>query len=231
MLYAKHLGLRGSYWKLKEAGDARLAELEAVVDEGQGGRLDPGARDVPLLRGVFGGQCVHVLDGGREAAVFHFPRQAAGERLCLADFVAPRGAAPPDTIALFITTAGEGVRARAEELKDRRASTCSATAFRRSPSRRPRPPPSGCTGSCAPAGASPIRRDLTMTDLFQSRYRASATASAIRPAPSSPTRRRSFGSSTAGKIGVELTEGFMMDPEASVSAVVVHHPQARYFAV
>ena len=33
------------------------------------------------------------------------------------------------------------------------------------------------------------------------------------------------------KIGVELTEGFMMDPEASVSAIVLHHPQARYFAV
>ena len=27
-----------------------------------------------------------------------------------------------------------------------------------------------------------------------------------------------------------LTEGFMMDPEASVSALVIHHPQARYFA-
>jgi 5-methyltetrahydrofolate--homocysteine methyltransferase len=30
---------------------------------------------------------------------------------------------------------------------------------------------------------------------------------------------------------VNLTEGFMMDPEASVSALVFHHPQARYFAV
>ena len=31
-------------------------------------------------------------------------------------------------------------------------------------------------------------------------------------------------------IGVDLTEGDMMDPEASVSAMVLHHPQARYFA-
>ena len=30
-------------------------------------------------------------------------------------------------------------------------------------------------------------------------------------------------------IGVELTEGLMMDPESSVSALVFHHPQARYF--
>ena len=32
-------------------------------------------------------------------------------------------------------------------------------------------------------------------------------------------------------IGVELTEGDMMDPEASVSALVFHHPDALYFGV
>jgi 5-methyltetrahydrofolate--homocysteine methyltransferase len=32
-------------------------------------------------------------------------------------------------------------------------------------------------------------------------------------------------------IGVELTEGFMMEPEASVSAMVFSHPQAKYFNV
>ena len=33
------------------------------------------------------------------------------------------------------------------------------------------------------------------------------------------------------EIGVQLTDGFMMDPEASVSALVVHHPEAKYFGV
>jgi len=32
------------------------------------------------------------------------------------------------------------------------------------------------------------------------------------------------------EIGVQLTEGFMMDPEASVSALVFHHPDCTYFA-
>jgi 5-methyltetrahydrofolate--homocysteine methyltransferase len=32
-------------------------------------------------------------------------------------------------------------------------------------------------------------------------------------------------------IGVQLTEGFMMEPEASVSALVFHHPQAKYFSI
>jgi 5-methyltetrahydrofolate--homocysteine methyltransferase len=33
------------------------------------------------------------------------------------------------------------------------------------------------------------------------------------------------------EIGVQLTEGFMMDPEASVSALVLHHPDCTYFSV
>src|SRR5262249_61694776 len=31
------------------------------------------------------------------------------------------------------------------------------------------------------------------------------------------------------QIGIQLTEGHMMDPEASVSALVFHHPSAKYF--
>jgi 5-methyltetrahydrofolate--homocysteine methyltransferase len=33
------------------------------------------------------------------------------------------------------------------------------------------------------------------------------------------------------EIGVSLTDGMMMEPEASVSAIVFHHPDARYFSV
>jgi 5-methyltetrahydrofolate--homocysteine methyltransferase len=32
-------------------------------------------------------------------------------------------------------------------------------------------------------------------------------------------------------IGVSLTPGFHMEPEQSTSAIVVHHPQAKYFVV
>ncbi len=30
---------------------------------------------------------------------------------------------------------------------------------------------------------------------------------------------------------MHLTEGYMMDPEASVSAIVIHHPDAKYFSL
>ena len=52
---------------------------------------------------------------------------------------------------------------------------------------------------------------------------------AIRRVPTSKTRRKLFALLQPEDIGVQLTEGFMMDPEASVSALVFHHPEAEYF--
>ncbi|MGH9317750.1 MAG: B12-binding domain-containing protein, partial [Thermoanaerobaculia bacterium] len=118
MLYAKHLGLRGSYRKLKEAGDPKLAELEEVV---AGVKRQGWIRARAVYRyfeAYSEGNAIHLVADGREAAVLRFPRQVAGERLCLADFVCPRAEdRPADSLALLITTAGEGVRGKAEELK------------------------------------------------------------------------------------------------------------------
>ncbi|HEY7113261.1 MAG TPA: methionine synthase [Thermoanaerobaculia bacterium] len=229
MLYAKHLGLRGSYGKLKEAGDPRLAELEAVVDKIKTTGEIRARAMYRYYEAYSEGNSVHVLDGGREAAVFHFPRQTAGERLCLADFVAPRGPRP-DTIALLITTAGEGVRARAEELKQKgeyllchslqalAVETAEAAAEWLHAKLR------GCWG-IGDAGS------VTLTDLFQSRYQGKRYSFGYPACPDLSDQAKLFALLDGRKIGVELTEGFMMDPEASVSAIVVHHPQARYFAV
>ncbi|HYB52506.1 MAG TPA: vitamin B12 dependent-methionine synthase activation domain-containing protein, partial [Thermoanaerobaculia bacterium] len=175
------------------------------------------------------GNEIHVLDGPREAAVFHFPRQVAGERLCLSDFVAPRGDRP-DTIAMLITTAGEGVRARAEELKEKgeyllchclqalAVETAEAVAEWLHQKLR------ACWGIADPAS-------LTMTDVFQSRYQGKRYSFGYPACPELSDQAKLFALLDGRKIGVELTEGFMMDPEASVSAIAMHHAQARYFAV
>ena len=111
----------GSYRKLKEAGDPKLAELEARHRRRQARRLDPRARDVPLLPGAYSeGNTLHLVRGDRQARELHVPAAGRGERLCLSDFVGPLPTAAAATaIALLITTAGEGIRARAEELKNR----------------------------------------------------------------------------------------------------------------
>jgi 5-methyltetrahydrofolate--homocysteine methyltransferase len=70
-----------------------------------------------------------------------------------------------------------------------------------------------------------------MRDRFQARYRGKRYSFGYPACPDLADQATLFHLLDGRKIGVELTEGFMMDPEASVSAIVLHHPQARYFAV
>ncbi len=177
------------------------------------------------------GNGLHLVCGGRRLASFAFPRQAMGERLCLADFIGPRAASgPPDSIALLITTAGEGVRERAEDLKARgEYLLCHCL--------------QALAVETAEAAAEWVHRvirerwgfpdppDLTMTDRFQARYRGKRYSPGYPACPDLADQATIFQLLPGSKIGVELTEGFMMDPEASVSALVVHHPHARYYAV
>ena len=69
-----------------------------------------------------------------------------------------------------------------------------------------------------------------MLDRFQGRYRGKRYSFGYPACPDLGDQVTLFRLLDGNKIGVELTEGFMMDPEASVSALVLHHPQARYFA-
>ena len=230
MLYAKHLGLRGSYWKLKEAADPKLAELEEVIGRiRRSGWVRPRAM-FRFFEAYSEGNSVHLVEHGREAATFSFPRQPTGERLCLADFVRPRSdGLPLDTVALLLTTAGEGVRARAENLKrEGEYLLCHAL--------------QALAVEAAEGAAERIHQvirerwgfpdppETTMMDRFQARYRGKRYSAGYPAWPELADQVTFFRLLPGGKIGVELTEGFMMDPEASVSALVVHHPQARYFA-
>ena len=230
MLYAKHLGLRGSYRKLKEAGDPKLAELEKVIAKVQDAGWITARAMYRFFPARSEGNTLHVaLPGGGEAC-FTFPRQVAGERLCLSDFVHPgaRGGAT-DSVALLITTAGDGVRARAEELKGAgEYLLCHAL--------------QALAVETAEAAAEWLHRKIrdrwgfpdpaetTMLDRFQGRYRGKRYSFGYPACPELADQVTLFGLLDGRRIGVALTEGFMMDPEASVSALVVHHPQARYFA-
>jgi 5-methyltetrahydrofolate--homocysteine methyltransferase len=73
---------------------------------------------------------------------------------------------------------------------------------------------------------------LTMKDLFQARYRGVRVSFGYPACPRLDDQAELFRLlDVTSAIGVELTEGFMMDPEASVSALVFHHPEARYFSL
>ncbi|HEV2064046.1 MAG TPA: methionine synthase [Thermoanaerobaculia bacterium] len=230
MLFAKHLGLRGSYWKLQSAKDPKLAELEALIERVKAKGWIRARAMYRYFDAWSEGNTIHLAESGRPVASFTFPRQAMGERLCLADFVSPAGGGARDSLALLITTAGEGVRAKAEELKNAgeyllchavqalAVETAEAAA-------------EWLHGKIREAWGFPDPPGLTMIDRFQARYQGKRYSFGYPACPELADQATLFRLLDGGKIGVELTEGFMMDPEASVSAMVLHHPQARYFAV
>ena len=78
MLYAKHLGLRGSYRKLKEAGDPKLAELERVIAKVQASGWIRARAMYRFFPAESEGNTLHLAVPGGGEACFTFPRQVGG---------------------------------------------------------------------------------------------------------------------------------------------------------
>ncbi|MFN2465999.1 MAG: methionine synthase [Candidatus Dormibacteria bacterium] len=232
-LFGTHLGLGGNVRRLAEAGDAKYLKLKAIVDDAErraeGGWIRTRGVYQFFLANSDGNDVVVYASGGAEVARFSFPRQASGDQLCLADYVAPVGS-DPDSIAMFVTTAGAGIRKLSQELKDDGQYVLSQTI-------------QALAIETAEAFAEKlhhdIRRDwgisdppsMSMADLQKARYQGIRVSFGYPACPNLADQEILFRLLQPGSIGVELTDGFMMDPEASVSAVVFHHPQARYFGV
>ena len=72
---------------------------------------------------------------------------------------------------------------------------------------------------------------MTLRDKFQARYRGIRVSFGYPACPNLEDQAKLFRLLEPEKnAGVTLTEGFMMEPEASVSAVVFHHPDCAYFS-
>jgi len=233
MLYAKHLGLKGSVERLRGAGDPKLLKVEAVVEE-----LKEFARGAMEVRGawrffpaVAAGNQLTLLDGAdgaaeKVAAEWLLPRQPREDGLCLADYVLPAG----DHVALFVVTAGAGVRETAERFK-RGGEYLKSHAY------------AALALETAEAAAELLHQrlradlgfpdppEMTTRERLAAKYRGKRYSFGYPACPDLAGQRQLFAALEPADIGVELTEGDMMDPEATVSALVFHHPDARYFGV
>ncbi|HMA17955.1 MAG TPA: vitamin B12 dependent-methionine synthase activation domain-containing protein, partial [Thermoanaerobaculia bacterium] len=205
MLYSKHLGLRGSYWKLKEAGDSKLVELEELADRVRAaGWIRPRAM-YRFFEAYSEGNSVSLVLDGRVAGRFTFPRQATGERLCLADFVRPREEGQPlDTVALLVTTAGEGVRPRAEDLK-REGEYLLCHALQAIAVESAEGAAEWIHQVIREKWGFPDPIETTMMDRFQARYRGKRYSAGYPAWPELSDQTTFFALLDGGKIGVELT--------------------------
>jgi 5-methyltetrahydrofolate--homocysteine methyltransferase len=230
MLYGKHLGLKGAVRQLEEQGDAKLLKLKAVIadlqEEGRAGALRARAvwRFFPAMAE---GDRITLVDpeSGRPAAAWDFPRQAREGGLCLADYVLPG-----DHLALFVTTAGAGVRERAEEWK-RRGDYLKSHAFAALALETAEAAAEHLHACLRRHWGFPDPPEMTLQETLAARYRGKRYSFGYPACPDLAFQRQLFAVLRPEDIGVELTEGDMMDPEASVSALVFHHPDARYFGV
>jgi 5-methyltetrahydrofolate--homocysteine methyltransferase len=236
MLYGKHLGLRGNLEALLAAGDEKALRLRERVAAVENEVLATGAMPARAVYKFFPvqseGDAILVYGPGhRIIETFAFPRQSTGEGLCLADFVAPRSTGLTDYVALFAVTCGTGVRELAQrwngEGRFLDAHVLQALAIEAAEGlaellhRRLRE----MWGFPDPPG-------MTMQERFKARYRGVRVSFGYPACPRLEDQEKLFRLlDVESAIGVQLTEGHMMDPEASVSALVFHHPEARYFVI
>jgi 5-methyltetrahydrofolate--homocysteine methyltransferase len=232
MLLGKHLGVKGSVGRLLEQGDDKAALIMQGVEAL---KREVAAQGLIRADGLYrfyearsSGDALMLYAGGAEVARFHFPRQPGGERLCLADYVREAGGDEPDCVALFAVTCGTGVRALAERWKDEghylRSHTLQALAIE-------------CAEGLAEMLHARLRTQwgfpdapgVALADKLKGHYRGMRVSFGYPACPELADQRILFDLLDPAQIGLQLTEGFMMDPEASVSALVFHHPEAKYF--
>ena len=235
MLYGKHMGLHGNVQRRFAQGDpkaiAMKERIDAVFQEVVDGQLVQAHAVCRYFPAQAENDTVLIYDPGDPGRVierFHFPRQSAGKHLCLADFVRPVESGEVDSVAFFVVTCGLGVRDLAAVYKD-------AGAYMRSHAIQ------AIAIELAEAYAEKLHQDLrawwdfpdppemTMRDRFRAAYRGLRVSFGYPACPELEDQERLFRLLRPEDIGVNLTEGFMMDPEASVSALVLHHPEAEYF--
>ncbi|MHB8079769.1 MAG: methionine synthase [Candidatus Krumholzibacteriia bacterium] len=239
MLYNRHLGLKGRFADAVARGDAKALALRDVVAELQDlGRA--GALSVRAVWRAFGaqseGDTIRLYagpDGDAPLGAFTFPRQHAGRRLCLADYVRPAAVAAArgrDNVVLFAVTAGPGVREQAARFRARgeylRDHALQALALETAEAAA-----EWLHARLRAEWGFPDDPALTMPDRFRAKYRGKRYSFGYPACPALEDQRLLFDLLRPGEIGIELTDGFMMEPEASVSAIVFHHPDAVYFSV
>ncbi len=233
MLLGKHLGVRGSLARLLAAADVRATELaervERLADAAVSrGWLEPAAV-FRFFRAHSRDDRVVLLDpGGSPLAELPFPRQQHPPHRSAADWVAADPEAG-DTVALFVATAGRNTAPAAADLAAA-GKLLDAYALQALALETAEATAEWLHRRLRELWGFPDPPELTMEERFRARYRGIRLSFGYPACPDLEPQAELFRLLRPEEIGVHLTEGFMMDPEASVSAVVFHHPEARYLA-
>ncbi len=234
MLYGHHLGLKGNMKKLFEEENPKAMKLDQQV---QDVRALIRSHDACHLKGTY--QFFKVKADGNDMVIlneaetkelqrFEFPRQDYGYEYCLTDFIHPD---KTDVMCFFVVTSGQEILDYAKDLKQDEEFLAShianaiglelAEGFAECLHQQIRsewgfPDPTG----------------ITTDELFKLQYRGRRYSFGYPACPNLAYQKQLWDLMDPQKlIGVELCDDFMMDPDGSVSALVLHHPEATYFRI
>ncbi|KAA0931338.1 methionine synthase [Streptomyces apricus] len=228
-------------WGLKQARTGEGPTYEELVEtEGRPrlrGLLDQlqtgGLLEAAVVYGYF--PCVSkdddliLLDeAGNERTRFTFPRQRRGRRLCLADFFRPEESGETDVVGLQVVTVGSRIGEETAKLFE-------ANSYRDYLELH------GLSVQLAEALAeywhARVRSELGfagedpagMEDMFALKYRGARFSLGYGACPDLEDRAKIARLLEPERIGVHLSEEFQLHPEQSTDAIVLHHPEAKYF--
>ncbi|MFD7319473.1 methionine synthase [Streptomyces sp. NPDC059875] len=228
-------------WGLKQnrAGDGPSYE-ELVETEGRPrlrGWLErlhtENLLEAAVVHGYFpcvskGDDLIILDEQGNERTRFTFPRQRRGRRLCLADFFRPEESGETDVVGLQVVTVGSRIGEATAKLFE-------------SDSYRDYLELHGLSVQLAEALAeywhARVRAELgfagedpaDVEDMFALKYRGARFSLGYGACPDLEDRAKIAELLQPERIGVQLSEEFQLHPEQSTDAIVIHHPEAKYF--
>ncbi|MFI2100780.1 vitamin B12 dependent-methionine synthase activation domain-containing protein, partial [Streptomyces venezuelae] len=228
-------------WGLKQARTGHGPTYEELVEsEGRPrlrGLLDElqtkNLLEAAVVYGYFpcvskGDDLIILNDDGSERTRFTFPRQRRGRRLCLADFFRPEESGETDVVGLQVVTVGSKIGEATAEL-------FAADSYRDYLELH------GLSVQLAEALAeywhARVRAELgfggedpaDVEDMFALKYRGARFSLGYGACPDLEDRAKIAELLQPERIGVQLSEEFQLHPEQSTDAIVIHHPEAKYF--
>ena len=241
--YINETALFKNQWQLKTASQedyARLVEekYRGILNELEDEVIDKGWYSPKAVYGFFpcqseGNDVILYCpdDQNKEALRFTFPRQREGRKLSIADYFLPKSSGQMDVIGLSLVTVGP--RATEESQKLFQSGEYTRYLYHH-----------GLSVETAEALAELVHKNIReelgiagndahrIGDLFHQKYRGSRYSFGYPACPNLEDQTKLFQLlKPEENVGVQLTTGFLLEPEQSTSAIVVHHPDAKYFVV
>ncbi|MDD2859021.1 MAG: methionine synthase, partial [Candidatus Nanopelagicales bacterium] len=166
---------------------------------------------------------------GQERTRFSFPRQRRDRHLCISDFYKSRDSGEVDVVAFTIVTMGEAASRATEKLfkGDNYRDYLELHGLSVQ-----------LTEALAEYWHARIREELGLADedsadmdalIAKQGYRGSRYSFGYPACPDLEQQVMMVDLLKPERIGVELSEGFQLHPEQTTSAIIVHHPEAKYF--